>query len=77
MKNHKALYITGLILALIWVGAKLVTEALTRKVERDNVFSVSEIRNDDTTYRYVEEKCDRGFFAVESENCANLRVARP
>lgn len=45
-------------------------------MEKANIYSVSDIQYDDSTYRYVKAKCDSGFFEYNSENCINLRDAR-
>lgn len=60
------------LLAILYFGARYMATSM----EKENVFSVSEIRNDDSTYKYVKEQCDSGFFGADSENCQNLREAR-
>ena len=61
------------LLAIAW----LLLNKVAAGGESSNVYSVSEIRYDDSTYNYVKEKCDEGFFSEDSENCVNLREARP
>lgn len=75
MKNKKLTYMgigLFLFLGIAWVAL----EYLTTSMENANIYSVSDIQYDDSTYRYVKAKCDSGFFEYNSENCINLRDAR-
>ncbi|MGB4813271.1 MAG: hypothetical protein WBP13_12440 [Methylophilaceae bacterium] len=73
MKNIKviALVIVA-VLVIAYFGLKLVVN----DQQKSNVFSVSEIKYDDSTYNYVKKQCDSGFFEKDSQNCKNLREAR-
>lgn len=66
----------ALIMAGVLVVAYFVLKLVVNDQQQSNLFSVSEIRNDDSTYKYVKEQCDSGFFATDSQNCKNLREAR-
>lgn len=75
MTNNKLKYLAiGLFifLGVAWMALKFITG----NFEKSNIYTVSEIRHDDSTYRYVKEKCDSGFFEENSQNCINLRKAR-
>lgn len=75
MKNKTAVYIlVGMIVVL--GGGTLIMKLIVDSEMKSNIYSVSSIRHDDSTYRYVKEKCDSGFFDHDSENCVNLRAAR-
>lgn len=75
MKNKTAVCIlAGMVVVL--GGGSLVMKLIVDSDMKSNIYSVSEIRHDDSTYRYVKEKCDSGFFDYDSENCVNLRTAR-
>ncbi|MGG4610572.1 hypothetical protein [Providencia sp. Me31A] len=61
----------------VFLGASwLILSYFNENIEKSNTFTVSQIKYDNTTYRYVKEKCDSGFFEKNSENCINLRAAR-
>jgi len=75
MKNKKLTYM-GIGLFLFLGIAWIVLEYLTTSMEKANIYSVSDIQYDDSTYRYVKAKCDSVFFEYNSENCINLRDAR-
>lgn len=75
--SKKVLNITVIsIFAILAVGF-VVLRFVNSGAESGNLFTVSEIKNDDSTYKYVAEKCAAGFFSSDSENCVNLREARP
>lgn len=72
MKNKKLTYFAlgfFLLIGIAWI----VLEYITTSMEKANIYSVSDIKYDDSTYRYVKEKCDSNFFEYNSENCTNLR----
>lgn len=72
MKNKKLTYFAiglFLFLGISWIALEYVTTSM----EKANTYSVSDIKYDDSTYRYVKEKCDNGFFEDNGENCTNLR----
>lgn len=74
MKHKTGIFAIGLfvVLGVLW----LFLNGASQHMEKSNQFSLSEIKYDDSTYRYVKEKCDSGFFEYNSENCINLRQAR-
>ena len=72
----KKMNLIAIIIFVVLGLAYFFLKSVATNQERSNVFSVSEIKNDDSTYKYVKEKCDSGFFSQDSENCVNLRKAR-
>ncbi len=47
------------------------------KMESQNIYSMSDLKYDDSTYNYVKQKCEEGFFPANHRNCENMRAARP
>ncbi len=72
----KKMNLIAIIIFVVLGLAYFFLKSVATNQEKSNVFSVSEIKNDDSTYKYVKEKCDSGFFSQDSENCVNLRKAR-
>ena len=72
----KKMNLIAIIIFVVLGLAYFFLKSVATNQEKSNVFSVSEIKNDDSTYKYVKETCDSGFFSQDSENCVNLRKAR-
>lgn len=41
-----------------------------------NVYSMSDLKYDDTTYKMVKENCDSGAWKADNINCINVKNAR-
>lgn len=72
----KKLNIVAIVLFCLLGAGYLASKWAAAHFEQQNVYSVSELKYDDTTYNYVKGKCDSGEFAHDSQTCANLRQAR-
>ena len=72
----KHIKIVALILFSVLAVAYVALKMLVNDQQKSNVFSISEIKNDDSTYKYVKQQCDSGFFEKDSQNCKNLSRAR-
>jgi len=62
---------------LVLFGLKTALDLMNKKMGSENIHSVSMLKNDDSTYKYVKQKCEEGSFPPEHENCKNMRLARP
>jgi hypothetical protein len=41
-----------------------------------NIYSMSDLKYDDTTYKMVKENCDSGSWPADNINCQNMKKAR-
>lgn len=75
-KAEKIIVIVAIVVFALLALGYVVSKYLVTNMEQSTVFSVREMRNDDSTYYYVREQCASGNFAQDSVNCRNLRAAR-
>ena len=75
-KKNTTLIFLAIAIFLVLVALKFGLSGLAEKLEGENIYSLSDLKYDDSTYNYVKKKCDEGLLSANSVNCQNMRIAR-